>query len=95
MTPLPCYLLLSALLFAIGLAPDNAVQKMKAVVALGDTEYAMAFRRAVWSDSLPIIRDHPLLGTGPTLTRGGLRLAPSTGTSVAEAVRVTFRGDRR
>src|SRR5205807_5787020 len=53
------------LLFAIGLAPDSAVQKMKAVVVLGDTEYAMAFRRAVWSDSLPIIRDHPLLGTGP------------------------------
>ena len=53
------------LLFAIGLAPDTAVQKMKAVVALGDTGDAMAFRRAVWSDSLPIIRDHPLLGTGP------------------------------
>jgi len=53
------------LLFAIGLAPDTAVQKMKAVVALGDTDNAMAFRQAVWNDSLPIIRDHPLLGTGP------------------------------
>src|SRR5437016_9079026 len=38
---------------------------MKAVVALGDTDNAMAFRQAVWNDSLPIIRDHPLLGTGP------------------------------
>ena len=53
------------LLFAIGLAPDAAVQKMKAVIGLGDTQSAMAFRRAVWTDSLPIIRDHPLLGTGP------------------------------
>ena len=53
----------AVLLLAIGLAPDQAVQKTKSVVALGDD--SIAFRQAVWSDSLPIIRDHPLLGTGP------------------------------
>ncbi len=51
------------LLFAIGLAPERAVQQMKTIVALGDD--SVAFRHAVWSDSLPIIRDHALLGTGP------------------------------
>lgn len=56
---------LAAILLAIGLAPERGMQKVKAVVALGDTRSAMAFRQAVWSDSLPIIRDHPLLGTGP------------------------------
>ena len=53
----------TVLLFAIGLAPDRAVQQMKSIVALGDD--SIAFRHAVWSDSLPIVRDHPLLGTGP------------------------------
>jgi O-antigen ligase len=56
---------LAVILLAIGLAPDRAVQKAKAVVAFGDAPGAMAFRQAVWNDSLPIIRDHALLGTGP------------------------------
>jgi O-antigen ligase len=57
--------LAAALLLAVGLAPETSVARMKTLLPLGDTPAAMAFRRAVWLDSLPIIRAHPLVGTGP------------------------------
>ncbi len=54
----------TALIMVLGLAPARAVENLKTVVSQGDTDRSMAFRYAVWKDSLQIIRDHPMLGTG-------------------------------
>jgi len=53
------------LLLTVGLAPASAVEQLRSVVALGDSPGSMAFRMSAWKDSLPIVREHALLGTGP------------------------------
>jgi len=56
---------LAGLLLIVGLAPAKAEQQLRTVIAQGDSPGAMAFRYAMWNDSLPMIRDRPALGTGP------------------------------
>ena len=54
-----------SLLLVVGLAPAPAVERLKTVASLGDADSGMAFRYAVWRDSLRVIHDHLVRGTGP------------------------------
>ena len=60
-----------SLLLVVGLAPAPAVERLKTVASLGDADSGMAFRYAVWRDSLRVIHDHLV---GANVLRDAARL---------------------
>jgi O-antigen ligase len=53
------------LLLVAGLAPAPVADQLKSIIGLGTTPRSMEFRTTVWTNSLPIVRDHALSGAGP------------------------------